>query len=282
MHKLSLEQILSAEEKTRVVDIGANPCDGDPPYSILMKKGIANVVGFEPQPEAYAALMEMASASVTFLPYAIGDGNEHILYLYKYSGLASLFLANPVMFGLSSNYRAGQYSDVKEQIPISTRRLDDINEIERIDLLKMDVQGSELSILQHGVDTLRNTLVVQLEVSFLPLYLGQPSFGDIDLEMRRQGFLPHCIAAQKNMFLYPVSHCGDKPANQLLEMDMVYVKDFTDMSVFTAEQLKQMAIIMHYCYGSVDMVIRCIHSLEIITGRSYLPDYLLLLESQQH
>lgn len=275
---MSLEAILNPEQSTRIVDIGANPCDGLPPYQMLMEKGLAEVIGFEPQPEAYAALQGIRTPGVTFLPCAIGDGQEHTLYLYNYSGLASLFKANPAMFGLSTHYRSHQSWEVCQQIPLRTQRLDDTDEVERIDLLKMDVQGSELSILQNGIRILRDTLIIQLEVSFLPLYVGQPAFGEVDMALRQQGFLPHCIAAQKNIFLHPVSYCTDRPANQVLEMDMVYIRDFTDMSVFSVEQLKQMAIIMHYCYGSVDMVIRCIMALEDVTGCTYLPAYLALLE----
>ncbi|WJW96593.1 FkbM family methyltransferase [Enterobacter pseudoroggenkampii] len=282
MSELSLEAILSPEQSTRIVDIGANPCDGVPPYQILMEKGLAEVTGFEPQPEAYAALQKARTLGVTFLPCAIGDGREHTLYLYNYSGLASLFKANPAMFGLNTHYRSHQSWKVLQQIPVRTKRLDDTNEIERIDLLKMDVQGSELSILQNGIRKLKETLIIQLEVSFLPLYLNQPAFGEVDMELRRQGFLPHCISAQKNIYLHPVSHCSDRPANQVLEMDMVYIRDFTDMSAFTVEQLKQVAIIMHYCYGSVDMVIRCIMALEDSTGCNYLQDYLALLEGYPH
>ncbi|HDI6074557.1 TPA: FkbM family methyltransferase, partial [Escherichia coli] len=59
---------------------------------------------------------------------------------------------------------------------IETKRLDDINDIKEVDLLKIDTQGSELNILVGGEQVLNNTLCIQLEVSFIPLYEGQPSF----------------------------------------------------------------------------------------------------------
>nr|WP_244567251.1 FkbM family methyltransferase [Escherichia coli] len=48
-------------------------------------------------------------------------------------------------------------------------------------MLKIDTQGSELNILVGGEQVLNNTLCIQLEVSFIPLYEGQPSFGEIDV-----------------------------------------------------------------------------------------------------
>ena len=41
-----------------------------------------------------------------------------------------------------------QYATVVREVPIETRRLDDIAEIDTIDFLKIDVQGSELSVFR--------------------------------------------------------------------------------------------------------------------------------------
>ncbi|MEJ3816632.1 FkbM family methyltransferase, partial [Campylobacter jejuni] len=68
---------------------------------------------------------------------------------------------------------------------------DDIGEIDAMDYLKIDVQGSELAVFQNGRRRLAEAVVIQTEVSFLPLYKKQPVFGEIDLELRSQGFIPH-------------------------------------------------------------------------------------------
>nr|WP_249593332.1 FkbM family methyltransferase [Escherichia coli] len=90
-------------------------------------------------------------------------------------------------------------------------------------MLKIDTQGSELNILVGGEQVLNNTLCIQLEVSFIPLYEGQPSFGEIDVYLRKHGFLPHCIALlnKKNIMLYSVAQ-SIFGSNQLFEMDIVY------------------------------------------------------------
>src|SRR5690349_5700081 len=73
-----------------VVDIGANPIDGDPPYRLLQDAGLCRVTGFEPQPEALAAVRALAGPAERYLPYAIGDGQRHTLHLCATSGFASL------------------------------------------------------------------------------------------------------------------------------------------------------------------------------------------------
>ena len=39
-----------------VLDIGANPIDGDPPYKRMLESGLCTVTGFEPQRDALAEL----------------------------------------------------------------------------------------------------------------------------------------------------------------------------------------------------------------------------------
>jgi len=147
---------------------------------------------------------------------------------------------------------------------VATRRLDDVAEIECVDFLKIDVQGAELAVFQHGQDKLAKAVAVQTEVSFVTLYKNQPGMGEIDVEMRRQGFIPHCFAAVKQ---WPISPCvinnnPHQPLNQLLEADIVYVRDFTRPELLGVEQIKHLALIAHYCYRSFDLALHCIVILE--------------------
>ena len=44
-----LSDLLGPARLTSVVDIGANPVDGDPPYKPMLEKRLCRVTGFEPQ-----------------------------------------------------------------------------------------------------------------------------------------------------------------------------------------------------------------------------------------
>jgi hypothetical protein len=139
-----------------------------------------------------------------------------------------------------------------------------------MDFLKMDVQGSEREILAHGRTKLKEAVVVQTEVSFVPLYQGQPVLGEIDLALRAEGFLPHCVTGTK---IWPIAPMvvGDAPnrgIRQLLETDMVYVRDFSRPENMSIEQWKQLALVAHHCYGSYDLALKAIATL---TGLGALP-----------
>jgi FkbM family methyltransferase len=255
-----LFKLLRPERLTAVVDIGANPIDGDPPYKSMLQKRLCRVVGFEPQSEALASLNAKKSECETYLPYVVGDGSEGNLRVCRAPGMTSLFRPDQRILRHFRGF--AEWGQVVQEIPVLTRRLDDIAEVEAFDLLKIDVQGSELAVFRHGCQKLSGAVAVQTEVSFVPLYEGQPIFGEIDLELRAQGFVPHAFPAVKKWMVAPLTTDDPYAAlNQLLEADIVYVRDFFRPDKMSSEQLKHLALIAHHCYGSWDLTANCIHHL---------------------
>lgn len=61
--------------------------------------------------------------------------------------------------------------------------------VDRIDVIKIDTQGSELAILKGADRALRNVQAVEVEVEFNPLYEDVPLFGEIDAFLRERGFV---------------------------------------------------------------------------------------------
>ena len=57
MNPQPLLGLLKPQRITEIVDIGANPIDGDPPYKSMLRAGeICRVTGFEPQEVALKKL----------------------------------------------------------------------------------------------------------------------------------------------------------------------------------------------------------------------------------
>jgi FkbM family methyltransferase len=256
----ALADLLRPERLTVVVDVGANPIDSAPPYRPLLEKRLCRVFGFEPQPEALARLNAAKSDLETYLPDIVGDGEPGRLRVCRASGMTSLLMPDPRMLRQFAGFPA--WGQVVREIDVTTRRLDDIGDIDALDFLKMDVQGSELALLRHGRARLAGAVAVQSEVSFLPLYRDQPVFGDIDLELRAQGFVPHAFVTLNKRLIAPLAGATPYDAiNQLLEADVLYVRDFTRPETMTTEQFKHLALIAHHCYGSFDLAANCIHRL---------------------
>jgi len=256
-----LTEILSPRRPTAIVDVGANPIDGDPPYRAMLAAGLCEVIGFEPQADALARLEKSKGPRERYFPYVLGDGSARVLNVCELPGMTSLLVPDPAHLALFNLFPI--WGTVKNQIPVTTRKLDDIAEIAHLDFLKMDVQGAEREVLAHGRGKLAETVVIQTEVSFVPLYQGQPTFGDMDLALRELGFLPHAVTGTK---IWPIAPMvvGDAPnrgIRQLLETDMIYVKDFSRPENMDAEQWKHLALIAHHCYGSYDLALKAIVTL---------------------
>lgn len=252
-----LVSILNLGRRTVVVDIGANPVDGDPPYKEMLSKGLCGLIGFEPQTDALAQLNAKKGPHETYLPYAVGDGQPHTLHICQASGMTSLLEPDRKALELFPEFPS--WGTVKRTESVSTARLDDIAEIKDMDFLKIDVQGAEMAVFRGGRTKLSKAVAIQTEVSFIPLYKNQPTFGEIDVEMRGMGFVPHALAALNRRMLYPLR--GASPfdhLNQLMEADIVYVRDFRDMGSMSKEQLAHLAMIAHHVYGSFDLAIRCL------------------------
>lgn len=265
-----LFKLLELKDVPTILDIGANPLDGgDPPYLAMLNSRICRLIGFEPQQEALEALLTKKSDLESYYPYAIGDGSTKLLHICTCSGMTSTLKPDEKNLNLFNEFPF--LASVKDTCEIKTTRLDDVVEIDKIDFLKIDVQGAELEIFKSGLKHLKNTVAIQTEISFISLYEAQPTFGEVDIYLRSIGFLPHSITDLKRWPLSPMAINGNtrQPLNQLLEADMVYVRDFTEPNNMTSEQWKTLAFIAHYCYNSFDLAIRCIN---ICEQEGYLPD----------
>jgi len=290
----ALYELLRPERLTAVVDIGANPRLTGPgapdanlahsslPYKRLLDLGLCTVTGFEPQAEALAELLRRQGPRERYLPYAIGDGSEHTLHLCKARDMSSLFPLDPERLALFNEFPL--LGQVDREIRVPTRRLDEIDEIQDIDFLKIDIQGAELEAFRSGQRKLAKAVAIQTEVSFITLYRGQPAIGEIDVCLRDMGFIPHCFADVKLWPIAPMIINGNprQPAHQLLEADIVYVRDFSRPENLGAEQWKHLALIAHHCYGSVDLALRAILAVAKLgaIGPDAYSRYLAILRAQ--
>lgn len=109
-------------------------------------------------------------------------------HLCRKQQVSSLYHPN---FSVLENYPEVERMRVVDTIELETDTLDNqlqTSGIPRADFIKIDVQGAELPILQGAEATLKNVIGLELEVEFVPLYEGQPLFGDVDKFVTSQGF----------------------------------------------------------------------------------------------
>ncbi len=255
-----LWQLGAAHGPVHVVDIGANPIEGDAPYKGLLDAGYARVTGFEPQPEALAALNARKSAAETYHPEVLGSGEAAALRLYEHSGFTSLFDIRADVARLLGFQRGTKPAGT---LQIRTARLDDLEAVAAIEFLKIDVQGSELSIIRNGKTKLSATVLVQTEVRFVPLYQDEPRFGDLERELRSQGFMFHDFAFLKRQPLRSRSAKELRPRafRQVVDGDAFFIRDLTQAGQFTEAQLWRLALLAEAVVGSPNLAVFCLDAL---------------------
>jgi FkbM family methyltransferase len=274
---ISFQAATGLSPAQKIVHLGANPIDGDPPYIGLMRAGSTDVVGFEPNREALARLNAQKGERETYLPHAIGDGQRHTLHICAAPGMTSLLAPDPDILGLFHGFP--QWGQVVAREDLDTVRLDDVPETEGVTLLMMDIQGAELMALRHAEARLRDALVLHLEVEFMRLYKDQPLFTDVDLFLRQHGFVLHKFSHQVSRVIQPVVVDNNiyRGLSQLVWADAVFIRDFTGHPALRDDQLLASAAILHECYASVDVVHHLLATYDRRHQTSMAPRYLASL-----
>lgn len=241
-----------------VVDIGVNPLDA-PPYLPMLQAGSCTVFGFEPQLEAINRLQETKGPSETYENTAIGDGCEHEFNTYRGSGLSSLYALDPKFMAFLDRYRGS--ATLLEKTTVKTRRLDDISELKRIDLLKIDVQGAEAMIFKNGSEKLSSAVAVVTELRFYPLYENEPLLDAQISQLSDLGLRFHKFLFVKNQMVSSSQANRLKKrlaGSQALDGDAVFVRDLRNPETVTVEQLKALALISDAVFESCDLTLHCL------------------------
>jgi len=172
-----------------IVDIGAN--DGHFAHESSVAFNEARYFCFEPIPSVFQTLQKRFSDRKNFLFYnsALGqDNTTGTINLNEYSPSSSILDMEEL------HKKAFDFTKNTAKQEIVIRRLDDfIDEIKpgRQTLVKIDVQGYEMNVIEGGIKFLKESKVVIIEASFEKLYKDQPLFHDVYEALRQLGFTYH-------------------------------------------------------------------------------------------
>lgn len=156
----------------------------------------AKIYAFEPLKEGYGQLLKLKkmNENLTIFNIALSDKDaRQAFYKSSYfpsSSLLKMDVLHKKSFPFAARLR-------KETVEV--RKLDAVFAdilLEKEIFIKIDTQGNEGKIIDGGINTIRKSKIIQLEVSFYPLYKGQLLFHDIYQKLRKLGFLFHGIRNQ--------------------------------------------------------------------------------------
>ena len=272
----SLFDLIPESFLINILDIGAALSE-KPPYQPLLDAGRARVTGFEPNEEECRRLNETYGAHHKFYPYFVGDGRPATFYETNWNLTGSLFEPNTPILEKFQNL-AELVTPVATH-PVTTSRLDDIDEIDDVDFFKIDIQGGELSVFQNAPRILESTVLIQTEVEFVELYKKQPMFADVDIYLRGQGFQFHCFTGFGSRAFKPLvrDNNPDLGLRQCLWSDVLYVRDWMNLDRLSDTKLRKYAVLAHDLVQSYDLAHLVLAELDRRTGSSIAAAYVAKL-----
>ncbi len=184
----AVKRLLSDYEVRHIVDGGA--CRGGFSLEIAAAFPFATVYAFEPQKQSYNLL-----ANATRNVSRIKTYNHA---LSSYSGISVLHTnVFPQSSSLSITSKDGLYyfqgytqPEGIEEVEVTSLSdfLSDVN-VPSVDILKLDVQGHELQVLDGMAGLISSVKLIFIEVPFIEIYQSTPLFSDVEIYLRAKGFV---------------------------------------------------------------------------------------------
>ena len=209
---LRLARFLADQAIDLVLDVGANR--GQFAQGLFEAGFSGRVVSFEALPSAHAELTANARArpeTWRVAPaVALSDREGEAEFFVNYSDATSSLLppSRQSIESIAGLQPAGA-------VRVMQRRLDDFSADYEFaahrSFLKIDVQGGERLVLAGAAQTLREVVGLVVEVSFVPLYEGQPLAFEIVAELQSLGFQIYDVAVAYR----------DSDTFQLIQADIV-------------------------------------------------------------
>ncbi len=207
-----LIRLLREKTATVVLDVGANRGRF---FDYLRGQGYeGRVISFEPLSEPFATLARRAEGNPRWdaVQVAISDapGAATMHRSGKADVMSSLLTTTDVM--LSAMPAAAATEDLEVRVSTVDEQVRQwVRDTDR-PFLKVDTQGSELSVLQGAEATLARAAGVLVELSFVELYAGQALFGEI----------VDWLAARDHFLLALDPAYRDRTTGQLMQVDALF------------------------------------------------------------
>jgi len=114
------------------------------------------------------------------------------------SGQATLFVrTSPLTNSLKKNTGSGlsyfsEFVEDRRTIDVQTVKLADFaktSTVKAIDILKLDIEGSELEVIIGLGSLIESVKLIYVEVQFVERYEGTPLFSDVESYLRKRGLI---------------------------------------------------------------------------------------------
>jgi FkbM family methyltransferase len=268
--------IINTKEPIVVCDIGASPCDATSFIDDLINNTNSILYGFEPNEDEFKKLNQIERKK--YFNIAVGNGNTETLNICEAPGMSSVL--EPDLQYLDLFHGFAEWAKIIKSIDIQTKKLDEINFEKKIDFFKIDVQGYEYEIIKHGKQKIKESLIVQIETSPIPLYKNEKPFSYICSKLEDLGFSLHMFNKINTRCFKPTILQNNiySGINHVFQLDCVFIKNLNLINHLSVEELKKLSLILFYSFKSYDLVDMLIQKISKIESVNLIAQYRELMK----
>lgn len=185
------KQLIKNIENPIIFDVGA--WFGDTAISYAKEFPNSVIYSFEPSKECYDNMVNVTKLPSNVRPFNLALGNENKDVDFNINleqQTNSLLSTHP---DAEKTWGCKACDHVRTEL-VKMQTIDEfvkINNIEKIDILKMDTQGTESLILEGAIETINQNKIklVYTEIIIMPTYIGQKPLDEALYDYRKNGFI---------------------------------------------------------------------------------------------
>ena len=237
-----------------IANIGCRPNDNDAPepFEIVLEYFPGSeIIGFELDKELCKKLNKEPRKGFKFFYQALGYKNERRkLYNTTSPACSSFYEPNKKFLEKYQQLETMYLENISEIDTVSLDHFCFENKIEKIDFIKIDIQGAELDVFKGAKNTLKNTLCIISEVEFVPFYINQPLFGDVHNFLIGEDFMLVKFLGFGGRYMKPTlldnKVSGDH--NQHLWADVFFSRNIESIKQLDDEKILKLSFLafLHY------------------------------------
>lgn len=204
--------LMKKNDINKIIDIGANIGQ----YALEVRRDgfKGGIVSFEPLAEAFSKLKDYAKNDKNWQVYNCALGNEDG---HTFINVAGNSVSSSINNMQDTHLKAAPDSAYTGKEEISINKLDTVfgnfySEDDRI-MLKIDTQGFEKNIIDGAEKFLEKVILLQLEMSLIPLYENEMLFTDMIEYLKQRNFQ---IVSLENGFF-------NSQSGQLFQVDGIFI-----------------------------------------------------------
>lgn len=206
-------KILHSQNIDLVLDVGAS--EGTYPLHLRQCGYKKSIISFEPLSDSFAVLQRQSSRDTLWSCENMAIGDRDGMIEINVSGHKTSSSILPIT-ELHVNAIPSSATVSTEKVKIA--RLDSLfDKMIKSDskiYLKVDVQGYEKYVLEGAKKVLKQTRVIELELSLLPVYEGGVTFIEMFDYLKRNDF---CMVSIEPVF-------SDPKTGEILQVDSIFIR----------------------------------------------------------